>query len=300
MADIIALDCSNLEESIKPDYMKESWKELKLAAENGNFTNDLAKNIFNGNENNNIEIYIENARYKISNIMGVSLKADTKTKEQQIDSKALQSFIDSLYVTRKTLGRTETKSYKEIYKIPNVTINNRDAIMAHLFYNFTVGDYANEFLNGNMTVKLDKKAIDYDIKNDSNPNKSTVYITPFVPGLSAAQETIENAESIKKPKMNGFKAFVGRIFRKFGMKSGWAKEVAEYDSKVAEWNKARELPKEREIVKKYNNIIKGLSNEEEDNYIEHSSYYKSETKHEEIKQTTNDRENEFYDTLKLI
>ncbi len=257
MAEIKKLDTEYIEEDFKIIEMKAFWQDLNKITENKEFNNSYINNYLDKLNHTDIidddeledRIYItkEIITNKILHLMDANPEYD-KDFSICINSKKLQNFIDTLTVSCEKDGEIITKSYSEYYKLPKVTDNNRDAITAHLFYNFTAGEYADNFLDGKMTLKSEKIAEDMQ----------TTYYEPLVKGLTNAKAKIKKAESMEKPKINGFKSFFGRFFRKIGIKSGWAKEVTEYEADLDKWNKANDIPKEKEIVEKYNKLINDL------------------------------------------
>jgi len=284
---------SNKENAIDYPHLEGQWELLNDSIKSGKFNNSIISDFtLRHDETDPIEAQDqrESIQERVGRFFGKSVKYDSKTNSFALSTKDVSDIVNSMTVSNNMSGVALTEKYSSFYKLPPVDYNNKEAIIAHIFHNLTVGDYAKKYLDNQMAIKV----------NESNSYKDTTYIEPIMPELRAAQKKIEEAGKLAKPEINGFKESVGRFLKKFGLKSWWAKDVDEYDAKMKDWIDKTALPQERELVSKYNELREGIEGVKKNSYEEYRADEKLRATSREKERIANINEEKFEKECKLI
>lgn len=164
----------------------------------------------------------------------------------------VNTILDSIQVEIRNGNKAIKGSYKEIYGLPDATNSNKDALMAHLSYNMVSGDLQKGF--------FDKTTTMYSVKPGTGRRADDVdysYLVPYNKIVDDARKAIYNAEQIERPtsRQGTFKRICGWLMSKLSFNFGWAKTYNEDQRLLSEWRSKTDLPKEKEILRKYNEAI---------------------------------------------
>ncbi len=195
------------------------------------------------------------------------------------------AIVESIHVEGTIGGEKKKGTYREVYNIPEITGANKDAVMAHLTYNMVSGDLQKGFINKDITMYLAKKS---DARRFEEMEYSI--LEPALPEVEEAKKAVDEADTIPRPdrKLGPITGIFGKLMSSIGMNFGWGKTYREDEARITRWNELTALPKERELLRKYqeagthaDNIVRAVEKANEStpkarNIIEVDENYEAE------------------------
>ena len=163
-----------------------------------------------------------------------------------ISSEKLAEIVDSIQVELKDGDKVKKGSYREVYNIPEITGENKDAVMAHLAYNMVSGDLQKGYLDNSAIMYAQKIApgilADYDVDQ--------YIIKPYMKDVQEAKAAVQKADETPRPtlRLNPVTGLLGKLMNKIGFNFGYGKTYRDYKNSLNEWTQKTALPKERELI----------------------------------------------------
>ncbi len=206
-----------------------------------------------------------------------------------LSAESVQRLVNTVEVTKEVkkynVNFMDTYSYANMYHLPKVTEENKDAILMHFISNVTVGEAAKGFMDKSVSLGRFSK----DQKHDAE------VIVPEVPEVIKAKSKIEDSEKAKAPTISRTAKFFGWFQKKFGMNRAYREEYENYLVEKAKYDDLKNVTAEKELLSRYEALVEEKSNYTSEAYAEVKAEKEKQNKRELENKINNEKTEELKD-----